>query len=442
MRPPVIAFKPPEISKRLDDIRQLTCCLGLLQASLSLDDIQDPATRTWLDTVRGDEEEQERLKVLATHVIRGFKRDELKDAKAVTEIVYLAPVLDKDDFRYLLKELSSGVDQSLLLDVHQLEGLAQLLQGADRTYLNSNDLVAILKLLNARLNETWESAVDHLCYLTMTVSRVLDAMADVGVDGLDRETLHEPLSSYLSELKKSSDPFLVYQAAYAYQALLCVPDNESVWQEAWRRTRTILDGVSGLVSAVKSFDLSKVLNSLEDFQSGLVQFQRGVTGLIETAKDSYEALKDGYDEVVELAKSGQEFLACLKAGLSFDRKGAWYSALRAADTLIQGGKFAEFKTLVYRAPCRFDPAFQWGVSQRLGEIASNPKWDMGVRESAVQFLGEIYDNDREWGQQPSVKQWIINILMQLSSLADLQCMCWVSERLRCVSFVRFQSGLL
>jgi len=238
-------------------------------------------------------------------------------------------------------------------------------------------------------------------------------MADTKVTDLNREKLHEPLSSYLSGLKKSSDPFLVYQAAYAYQALLCVPDDETTWQAAMRRTGKVIAGVSGLVSAVKGLDLVKFIEGLEDIQ-------KGMSGVSKVAG----AVKLAYDKVTALVAGGQGFKDSLKEGLSFERKRDWYSALRGADTLIQDGELATFKRLVCDAPCRYDPAFQWGVCQRLGEMATNPKWDALTRQSAIAFLGEIYRNDEMWGKQASVKQWILNILMHLSSSSGgvPQCM--------------------
>jgi hypothetical protein len=205
---------------------------------------------------------------------------------------------------------------------------------------------------------------------------------------------------------------LVYQAAYAFQALLCVPDNETTWQAAWRRTGKVAKGVSGLVSAVKGFDLNKFIEGLQDIQKGF----EGVSQVVDVVKTAYEG-------VTSLAQGGKEFLECLKEGLSFDRKRDWYSALRGADTLIRDGELATFRKLVCEAPCRLDPALQWGVCQRLGEMAANPVWDTDTRQGAIAFLGEIYKNDEVWGQHPSVKQWIVNILMQLTSPgAGSQCM--------------------
>jgi hypothetical protein len=248
--------------------------------------------------------------------------------------------------------------------------------------------------------DTHQQSTQHMHQLTQAVSHVLDALADTNVTDLDQETLLEPLSLYLKELRGSSDPYLVYQAAYAYQALLCVPDNETAWQAATRRTGKVIKGISGLVSAVKGFDLTKLIEGL---------------GEIEEALDIVRIAKTAYDEVMTLKESGQPFMVCLKEGFSFDRKRDWYSALRGADTLIRDGELVTFKKLACEAPCRPDPAFQWGVCQRLGEIAANPSWDTDVRQGAITFLREIYQNDAVWGRQPSVKQFVINILVHLTT---------------------------
>jgi len=421
LRPPAIELKLPEADERLSNTPQLACCLGLLQTSPSWDSMLEPAARSWLQGIEKDIEEQKRLKLLASEVVRAYKRDEFKDAKTVAEVACLAPVLDKDAFRDLLREFYSGIDHSGLLSFHQLEGLAQLIQGTDAGYLDADDLVKILDLLSARLRETHQQSQHHIYRLTLTVSHVLDAMADTQVKDLDREKLHAPLSSYLNELKSSSDPYLVFQAAYAYQALLCVPDNESLWQATMRRTGKVIQGVAGLVSGVKGLDLNKFLEGLGDIQQGFA----GMSDVATVVKTAYEG-------VISLNQSGQEFMDCLKEGLSFQRKRDWYSALRGADILIRDGELATFRKLVCEAPCRRDAAFQWGVCQRLGDIAANPAWDANTRQSAITFLGEIYVNDGTWGQQASVKQWILNILIQLASAsgAGLQCAfnCWANHR--------------
>ncbi|KAK3809371.1 MAG: WD40-repeat-containing domain protein [Benniella sp.] len=407
VRLPAMEYKLPGPDERLTNTPQLAYCLSLLKPDRSPDDTLDPAAHNWLNTTKKDVDEQDRLKSMATELIKAFKRDELKDAKTVAEVVYLAPVLDKDSFQALLSIFYSGIDPSKLLKVHHLEGLAQSIQSADQGHLNADDLIKILELLNNRLRDTHQQSSNHMHQLTLAISHVLDAMADTKVTGLDREKLHEPLSTYLKELKESEDPYLVYQAAYAFQALLWVPDDETTWQAAMRRTGEVIQGVSGVVSAVKGLDLNKFIEGLGNIQKGF-----------EGASKAIEIIKKAYDGVTSLAQSGQDLLESLKEGLSFECKREWYSALRGADVLIRDGDLASFKELVCEVPCRMDQVFQWGVCQRLGEIAFNPMWDVDTRRSAIEFLGEIYRNDEVWGQHASVKQWILNILMQLASASE------------------------
>ncbi|KAF9362917.1 hypothetical protein BGX34_005255 [Mortierella sp. NVP85] len=412
VRPFSIDFQPPEAGSYLNNTRQLACCLGLLEKAIELDDILDPSIRDWLRTTKNDPDEVERLKKLATDVMREFKRDEFRDARAVTEVLWLAHVLDKDDYRYLVKEFITGIEKSILLDVHQLEGLARLIQSAETGYLDTDDLVNILNILSTRSRDAHQQSASHLYLLTVALTRVLDAMVDASVSGLDREKIHEPLSAYLNELKGSSDSYLVYQVAYAHQALLHIPDNESPWQAAMRRTGKVMQGVFGLVSAVKALDLNKFIGSLDNIQQGL-----GASQVVQFVKTTYESANS-------LIESGQGFFDCLKEGLSFERKCVWYAALRGADMLIREGQFVEFKNLVCEAPCRRDVAFQWGVCQQLGEIAASSTWDPETRRCAISFLGEIYQNDTEWGHQVIVKQLIVDILMQMATLpgGETQCM--------------------
>jgi hypothetical protein len=398
----------PEPDERLNNTQQLVCCLGLLKAAQSADITFSSIAHDWLQTVQKDTDEKDRLHGMVPDIIRVFKAEKIKDTKAVAEVVCLAPVLNKEEFHDLLSEFYSRIDHSGLLDISQLEGLAQLIQDADLGHLSADDLVKILGLLSTRLIDTHQQSSQHMYQLTMAVSHVLDAMADTKVTDLDREKLHEPLSLYLNDLKKSSDPFLVYQAAYASQALLCIPDDEATWQAAMRRTRKVIQGVSGLVSATTTLDLDKLIEGLENIQLGCAGASR-ITGAIKTT----------YDELTRDAG----FVASIKEGFSFERKRDWYSALRGADVLIRDGQLATFRKLVCEAPCRCDPAFQWGVCQRLGEIAANPVWNEGTCRSATAFLGEIYRNDDAWNQHASVKRWILNVLMQLSSTSGGASQC-------------------
>ncbi|KAI1298869.1 hypothetical protein EDD11_006740 [Mortierella claussenii] len=396
--------KLPEPDERLSSTPQLAYCLGLLQASAMSEDDLDTPTRTWLHAMNTNDVERERLKTMATDLLREFTRDELKDANATAEVVCVAPVLDKDKFRILLKLFVDNLSAPGLLDTHALEGLDEVVKSAPAGSIDSDDLVKILQHLNVCLQSTHVQSLDHMYRLTQVVSHVLDAMADGDVRGLDREKLNAPLSTYLQALQKSADPYMVFQAAYASQALLYVPDNEERWQATLRRARAVTKGVTGLVSAAKGLNVTEFIEGLGNIQEGL-----------EGAGQALGLVVDAYKDVTELMESGQGLKESLKEGLSFSRKRKWYPLLRAADTLLRNGELTKFEDLVCDAPCRGDVAFQWGVCQRLGRVAADPLWDDDTRRGAIAFLGEIYRNDAAWGQAAQVKQCILDILMQLAT---------------------------
>ncbi|KAK3806991.1 MAG: hypothetical protein J3Q66DRAFT_418720 [Benniella sp.] len=270
VRPPALEIKLPKADERLNTTPQLAACLSLLKNSKLLEEMLDPVSQKWLQALKKDTDEQERLKALVTDVIRAFQREEIKNDKAVAEVLCLAPVLEKSDFQHLLRELCKGFDQSILLDEYQLDGIARMIHYAEPGYLDADDLVKILGLLSTRLRSTHNQSSHHMYQLTVSVSRVLDAMADTKVEGLNREDLHEPLCVYLSEIKADiSDPYLAYQVSYAYQALLYVPDDETPLQATMRRTCKVIQGVVGLVSAVKGVDFNGFMDGLKDIQQGI-----------------------------------------------------------------------------------------------------------------------------------------------------------------------------
>ena len=407
--PPALPWNFPELDGRVDDTPQLVSCLGLLKHdpdSISEDSLEPVACR-WLKETTRNIDERARLETLATDIIRAFSSDEIKDKKAIAEVLCLVPVLEEDDVRFLLRQFQNNINGSHILDIGALRGLAQLLQTAAPSYLHSQDLVEILGSMSTRLRETHNQSPGHIFELTVAVSSVLDAMADTKVTGLDREGLHEPLLAFLSGLQGNDDPQIKYYALYAFQALLCVPDDESPWQATVRRTTKVVKGISGLVSAVKGLDLNGFMAGLQNIQDGF----QGIEQVLGLAKTAYEGVTAVYE-------GEHDLIASVKDGLKFNRKRAWYSALRGADTLINGGELAKFRVLVCGAPCRRELAFQWGVCQRLGSMAANPLWGIETRQGAVRFLEDIYRGDIVWGQLPPIKTYILDILKQLSLIGD------------------------
>ncbi|KAF9916772.1 hypothetical protein BX616_002848 [Lobosporangium transversale] len=400
--PTIVRYNLPGFDERLNDVSQLVYCLNLLQSAPFRMDNLTASEHEWSASRTVDLGELERLRSLVSDMVTMFINDGTKAKAAVVEVVRLAPVLDREHYRRLLMAFINDINEGIILDIHLLEGLAQLMQHGPPNYLDSDDLVKILNTLSPRIKDVHKQSSEFLYSLVATISQVLDAMANNQVKGLKREQLHEPLSAYLKGLMGDSDPYLVYHASYAYQALQYIPDDETPIQAMLRRTTTVLRGVFGVVDAIDSLELSA-------FMDELTKTQGQVTTVTEVADMGLQV----YNGIVTLAASGVAFIECMKEGFSFSGKATWYPALRMADLLLQAGQLIKFKAFVCEVPCRRDPAFQWGLCQLLGQIAACPRMTICTRQDAVTFLAMIYKNDAEWGSYAHIKQYIIAILKKL-----------------------------
>ncbi|KAF8948175.1 hypothetical protein BGZ47_006138 [Haplosporangium gracile] len=411
---PAIVIPLPEFGARIDATPQLALCIGLLlKDSDALGHKEDLSLQymsfgtadqlAWLKNTKQDPTEQERLHWLINRIVEEFAKDAFKNSTEIAEIVLLGPVLDSEYYRRLLSCTITAFDQNVLLDVDLLQGLVQLTQSGPRGSLVSDDLVKVLSVLRVRLQRTHQQSSEHLFHLTLAVSRLLDVMADHKIEDLNRVEEHEPLSGVLSGLKDSSNPYLMYQACYAFQALQYVPSKETPLQAVLRHSTGVADGLVK-VTAVFKLDLGAVLE-------GLGKLQEAFGSTVGAAVTVYKGESS-------LMESGQGVLDALRERFGSGQRQPWYAAIRAAQVFVHSGQLRDLNQLVREAPCRRDPLFQWGICQLLGEIASDNIWTTTVRQQAVDLLEYLYKHDAEWGQDESVKTWMLNIMRQLATISD------------------------
>ncbi len=399
LNPPAL----PQAGQSLRNTEQLAYGLLLLtldQQKLVGTDKLSAEESAWLARVKQDQDDEE-LRQLAQDVIRAFEKDELKNASTVAEVVALAPVYALDDFQKLLNKFITKLSELTLLDFDMLHGLARMIRHAPPDSLRTNDLVNILENL-ARLKNTHGQSEENQYRLTIAICQVLDAMADNQVTDLNREALHQPLEDFFKELRQSSDPYLVYQAEYACQALAHVPDDETPWQSAWRRVGGVFHGTMKFAKAVKAFDIDGFIDGVKDLQ-----------------KPAGEIIKftlDTYDHVMALQESGQALIESLREGFSFNRKHAWYPLLRGFNE-VPPAQFEEFKQKLMQPTLkssRLHPTFLWGLSERLARIAAHPEQASDTRKQALQWLGELYEDDQTWGKHPMIKQRLVQLIRTLA----------------------------
>ncbi|KAG9061125.1 hypothetical protein KI688_007754 [Linnemannia hyalina] len=395
----------PGIGSRIESTSQLALCKRLLlqagnqEQQRSLTDAQ----RKWLGEVVKEDIEQRHIHELSSTVLEEFINNNIKDSTAIAEILLIAPTLDEEHYRVLLNGFIKAFEEATLQDTFLLQGLIQLVQSATDGCLHQDDLVRVLAILRQQLENTHIQSSEHPFHLTVAVARVLDVMAERKVENLDRVTEREPLLKILNVVRESHDPYLLYQASYAFQALQYVPDEETALQAVLRHTGNVAEGVIK-VSGVVKIDL----NNLFD----------GLTKLQKTVSETYDAVKSGFEGVRTLVQGGRGVFDSLKQGLGSGFKRPWYPALRAADVLVRGGRLYDFKSLVLEAPCRHEPEFQWGISQLLGEIAMDPSWDYPVRQQSATFLIYLLECGKRWTKDDSVRLWMLTILRHLRDSPD------------------------
>ncbi|KAF9275549.1 hypothetical protein BGZ88_002274, partial [Linnemannia elongata] len=406
---PAIKTELPHPQQRIERTDQLVYCSTLLmQNSLLLSSTErgpplDKDELAWLADMKKDPIEADRLQWIAPRMVDKFIEEGIKDSTEITEILSLGPILQKEPYRKLLSSFIKEFDDSQLLDVGMLQGLVHLVQSATPGYLVSDDLIKILGILKIRLQGTHQQSSEWSYHLTLAISGVLDVMADHKVQDLDKVLEHEPLSEVLSGLKGSIDPYLMYQACYAFQALQYVPDDETVLQAVLRYSRGVVDGAVE-ITALGKLDLGSILG-------GLGNLQKTVGDMIDIAGTAYEG-------VSSLMESGQGVMKSLKERYGAGNKRPWYVAIRAAYALAEAGHLKDLNLLICDAPCRHDPLFQWGICQLLGEISIDPLWPVASRQRATELLGRLYKEDTNWALDESVKAWMLTIIGKLGLIDD------------------------
>ncbi|KAF9277098.1 hypothetical protein BGZ68_009527, partial [Mortierella alpina] len=425
--PPFFRTPLPEPNKRFISTLQLAFARHILltkKSSLSSpmpgslgtveDDIQvmglEGTDRLWMNAISKDPIEQDRLRWLTAKVVFQFLKSNNKDAMLIAEVTLLGSVLDCQDYRGVLSSLIRQLEQEALLDQELLRGLVYFLQSASPGFLIDDDLVKILRVLRRRLEETYmqfgdtkKPASKHIYLLAIAVSRVLDTMVEGNVKGLNRTEDHRPLLDILAGLKDSPDLYLKYQATYAWQALQYIGDDESPLKMALRVGEGLFMAGLGVASAFK-LDIGCLFNGLRELGEAAGQVLDATKAVIESA----QAARDAGEGVVD----------SLLKGFRTGDKRAWYPALQGARVFIREGRLAEFKRVVYEAPCRHDQEFQWGICQLLGEMAMDPIWGTEICQQAVYFLEDLHRSDLGRTKDSSVKDAICGILLRISKSAE------------------------
>lgn len=357
-----------------------------------------------MDAILQDKDGRAQIRWLATRVVEEFAADSLKTSNKVAEVILLGSSLSQEAYRKLLNCFITEFETASLLYIDLLQGFVQLVQCAQPDYLLPDDFARILVVLRARLQETHQQSTMHPYYLTLALSCFLDVMVEGKVQEPNRVVDREPISALLGQLVKNSDPYLKHQATYALQALLHVPNDETRRQFMLRHAGNIAMSLLGAASVCK-LDISG--------------FTEGTGKAVKAVEEVVEVGANVLGGVQSIRESGQNFFASAKGGVLSGGCLLWYAALREAQEHVRNGRLADFKRLVFEAPCRRDVEFQWGVCLLLGDIAVDSQWEVATRQQSVDLLAALYRDDSIRTSNDEVDSWILQILCQLVAQFDL-----------------------
>lgn len=366
-------------------------------AAMSRPTTTDDLVKRLQDTVIS-QKERVVLQALATEMVKVFS--EKKNPHLGHEAAALALVATPESYKELLwafdNAIAKGTADDNVLHPHLCKGFVHVLRcsipreaaGHTSTKIDMG-LGTALSSLKKRLESAVAQGDPNAEYrLVLTLGSVLHAMYDVQMAGIDRETLQKPLLDMLDTLSKDKEIRLAQAAAYAREALRCIPDSDGPYKILLRNLVNVVGAASKIAGAVATMDASKLFD--------------GAVALADVP-DLASAMVD----VVEAISVAMSNLDAVKETVGKQRKRKiWYVALRYSDMLIQNRAFASLEFFLDNVPCRHDIDFLCGISAQLEQV-----WVQAA--AAATHTGTNTDTDDDGAQALAMRARVQDVLASL-----------------------------
>lgn len=135
-------------------------------------------------------------------------------------------------------------------------------------------------------------------YFLHVLCTVLDVAVDIRLEGIDRDTIHHWLFQTLHDLKDHDDSRIAQAAAYAYEALRSVPDNEGLMDVFLRTSSAGISATAKLAGSVASMDPTKALDAVPNILE-LVGYFGTVLDSLQTIVRTPRELSDAFLQDIE-----------------------------------------------------------------------------------------------------------------------------------------------
>jgi hypothetical protein len=292
---------------------------------------------------------------IALEMIKQFDGEDLTSS-LVDDLVMLVNAGYPELTHKVLEKLISRIHRSVLVPSFLINGLGCAIEEASFTDLKVDDVVQILTILTDRLEKThWPDAEKTIQEL-MAIVRIFNAMTGLNTKGLKRKDLHSRIYQVLDKISQSDDLDISLWANYAKQALVRIPDDESLFRCILRKSGELGATVLSLGGGVYNMNPGSLL-------SALMQFKKFCT---------YQ-----------------------------DRKKLWYDEIRICEWLIGKG---EFEMLEKSLSTEFDthnPYFAFTLTYRLDEYIQK-QLDHTMQKMALRLLENMFFNQDLWSVNSSL----------------------------------------
>ena len=219
-----------------------------------------------------------------------------------------------------------------------------------------------------------QDKISYKLYASLsTLSEILDVMGDANVIKVGRIDLHDPLYKILDTLSDDDNLLIAAQAAYAKQALVRVPDDESKLRFFLRHGTALVQGFASLYKVISDQDIAALLSAYTNFKDAL-DFQQG--------------------------------------------KKQWYGDVRILKFLRAKELFNSFTTVLEKEIKETaKPQFVGNILVLLFDVVTHSQ-NENHRKWAYKQMSTLFLDDKRWGDSKKLKKEILGKMLECASLPD------------------------
>ncbi|RAL12424.1 NACHT domain-containing protein [Aspergillus homomorphus CBS 101889] len=341
-----------------------------------------------------DKKEKAALQALVSSMIDRF-RDQGRPSHYF-EASRLSPATTERQYNQLTQVFAHAIvnnaDKGTALDQDLLPSFVHILHSRPEGYPRHGPFAAV-DGLRKRLD--WadrENALTAQYILCHSLGALLDVAVDIKASEVDKESLRDPLLKQLRRLKDKDEPRLAQAAAYAFEALQGVSDNQGPWDIFWNTSGTVLALAAKTAGAVSAMNPEKLLEAGPNLMELLEWFKK----IYGEGREMVEAMKNMDQVFVENIQR-------------LPKQRIWYGVLRYTGLLIaaEGSSFDTLNHILAKVPCGDNWQFWCGLYAQLEQ--SYLRGDEQTKEKIISLTHttlSLPSLRKSEAKEPHVQHWI------------------------------------